>query len=250
MNRRPDTPTRFVRRWHRRTGLLLALFLAFLALSGLLLNHGEAFELEHTAIDTPWLMSWYGLKATVPETGYVIEEDLFAWQGEVRILAGKRLKAGGGAPIGAVKLGEQVWVASSEEIELYDNDARLVDRIGRNFLPATPIRRIGSVDGKLAANIGNDLVATSDGIAWQALPENAKVNWSRPSPLSDEQRSRLAPFFRPSLPLSRIVADIHSGRIFGSYGPFLVDALGAVLLFLAGSGLWINFKTRPAPPKR
>lgn len=250
MNRRPDTPTRFLRRWHRRTGLLLALFLAFLALSGLLLNHGEAFELEQTAIDTPWLMAWYGLKPAVPDTGYVIEENLFAAQGEVRVLSGRRLKAAGGTPVGAVKLGEQVWIASAEEIELYDNDAQLLDRIGRNFLPATPIRRIGIVDGRLAANIGNDLVATDDGIAWQALPDKAKVAWSRPSPLSDEQRSHLAPFFRPSLPLSRIVADIHSGRIFGSYGPLLIDALGAVLLFLAGTGLWINFKTRSGQPKR
>ena len=41
------------------------------------------------------------------------------------------------------------------------------------------------------------------------------------------------------LPLERVLLDLHSGRIFGEAGVWLVDAAALLFLLLAGSGLWL-----------
>ena len=240
---RPPLVSRLLRRWHRQIGLLAASFFVFITLSGLLLNHGDTFELDSARLGTPWLMAWYGLKPVVPDQGFQQEGLLFSAQGDTWILDQRKLKPGHGDPLGAVRTAGQLWIATSDEIDLFDADGRLVDKIERDLLPGTPIRRIGSRDGQLLAKIGSEVFVTTDGIAWARLASDARTTWSRRQPLTEAQRKALAPFFAPSLPLQRIVADLHSGRIFGPYGVLLVDALAAALLLLAGSGLWMYFKS-------
>ena len=47
----------------------------------------------------------------------------------------------------------------------------------------------------------------------------------------------------PSLPLERVMLDIHSGRLLGRYGPFLVDGAAFILLLLSLSGIWIQWRS-------
>ncbi|MDP3677938.1 MAG: hypothetical protein Q8R23_02450, partial [Methylotenera sp.] len=56
--------------------------------------------------------------------------------------------------------------------------------------------------------------------------------------------------FSPSLPLERIVLDLHSGRIFGRYGPLLMDVAALVLIVLSFSGVWIYLRTVRRQPRR
>ena len=69
---------RFIRHWHARIGVLAALFFLFLAISGVALNHTDALNLDKQAVSTNWLMRWYGLKATMPNTGYLFKDGYFA----------------------------------------------------------------------------------------------------------------------------------------------------------------------------
>jgi len=235
---------RLLRRWHKRFGLLAAVFFTFLAVSGVALNHGDAFGLDKTKIATPWLMAWYGLKPVVPEHAFVLEGASFCWQGDIWVLAAQRVKPGHGEPLGAVGIDDLYWVATPDEILLYNREGQPVDKIERELLPAVPIRRIGVWQGHLVANAGNAAYASSDGISWEKLSTQATVAWSRPTPLAEAQQRELAPFFAPTLPLQRIVADTHSGRIFGTYGVLVTDALAFILLLLAGSGGWLYVATR------
>lgn len=241
---RPPLVARLLRRWHRQIGLAAAGFFTFLSLSGLLLNHGDSFELDSVQLGTPWLMAWYGLKPVVPEQGFIQDGLLFAAQGDVWILGQRKLKSGHGEPLGMVNAAGQLWVATSDEIDLFDADGQLVDRIERDLLPGTPIRRIGIRDGQLLANVGSDVFATTDGITWKHLVSDARMTWSRRQTLGAAEQHALVPFFAPSLPLQRVIADLHSGRVFGRYGVLMVDILAAVLLLLAGSGVWMYFKSR------
>ena len=49
------------RTWHRRVGLLVALLVAVLAITGLLLNHSDRLGLDRTNIVTGLVVDWYGL---------------------------------------------------------------------------------------------------------------------------------------------------------------------------------------------
>lgn len=241
---RPSLVARLLRRWHKQIGLLAAAFFAFLAISGLALNHGDVLDLDKTELSTPWLMAWYGLKPAVPEYAYALDGGFFSAQGGIWTLAGRRVRSGHGEPLGAVGVGDFYWVATSDEINLYDHAGSPVDRIGHDLLPAVPVRRIGTWQGRLAVNAGSNLYSSEDGIAWETLPARATVAWSRHVPLPEAQRRELAPLFAPALPLQRIVADTHSGRIFGRYGILVTDVLSIILLLLAGSGCWLYLSTR------
>ena len=41
-----------------------------------------------------------------------------------------------------------------------------------------------------------------------------------------------------------MLLDLHSGRIFGEYGVYLMDAAAVALLWLSGSGLWVWWQRR------
>lgn len=62
-------------------------------------------------------------------------------------------------------------------------------------------------------------------------------------PLADQELLRFQQLFRGRiLPWERVILDLHSGRIFGPWGPWLMDAAAILLLFLAGSGVSIWWK--------
>ena len=46
------------------------------------------------------------------------------------------------------------------------------------------------------------------------------------------------------LPVERVLLDLHSGRIFGKPGVYVVDAAAILFLVLAASGVWLWGKRR------
>lgn len=248
---------RHLRRWHKRLGLVIAVFIGFLSLTGIAINHGEALSLASTEIEAPWLMGWYGLKPVLPEQGFALPSLLFCAQGGTWVLGDKRLPPGHGDPVGAVDNDALIWLATADQILIVDAAGRPVDTITRDLLPATPIRRIGRHGREVAVIAGGNVHVSDDGISWRKLAGEDSVQWSRPVALSAAQQQQLAPFFAPALPLQRIVADLHSGRIFGTYGPLVTDLLAVVLLLLATSGGWLYLgekarknRHHPRPPQQ
>ncbi len=41
------------------------------------------------------------------------------------------------------------------------------------------------------------------------------------------------------LPLERIILDLHSGRMFGTFGEYVMDIVALLFIFLALSGGWM-----------
>src|SRR5207245_2523592 len=143
---------------------------------------------------------------------------------------------------GLVRQADQVWIATTSELDIYQMDGRLVDRVGQDFLPAQPLRHLGMQNEHLVVDTSRGTFTTTDGINWPSAPSSPKIAWSRAQPLTEAEQASLKSVFAPSLPVLRIVADIHSGRLFGHYGPLVTDALAASLLLLVGTGVWLVFK--------
>ena len=53
---------KFLRKWHRRIGITLAIFLLNLSITGIILNHYEVLSLHTKMIKSSWLLDWYGVK--------------------------------------------------------------------------------------------------------------------------------------------------------------------------------------------
>ena len=227
-------------RLHRWMGVTVSMFVIFLVLTGWALNHTTELGLARISVQVPWIGAWYGLRGAAPTTGYMASGHwLIAGENGV-LLDGKRIAIDLREVQGFVAMSDILAIASRNELALLDTHGRLIDRITAAQLPPGKIERIGAAQNQIVLQ-GATSNASADGLSWAPFSGNAA--WSAAQALPPDQEA-YAKQLMPSLPLERIMQDIHSGRILGHYGPYLMDAVGLLFLLLAGSGLWMFFRHR------
>ena len=59
-----------IRKWHEKIGVYIALFVVFLAISGIALNHTEKFKLNTTYVKLDWLLDLYQINPESEPIGY------------------------------------------------------------------------------------------------------------------------------------------------------------------------------------
>ena len=111
-------------------------------------------------------------------------------------------------------------------------------------LPISSVRRIGVAAGGGIAVQGADAAwrSTDQGESWKPVPAG-QVQWSATETLPDAERKKLIPYSRPSVALQQVLVDAHSGRLFGPYGTYVIDIVGILAMVLAGSGVWMVWRT-------
>jgi uncharacterized iron-regulated membrane protein len=227
---------------HRHLGLVAALIVALLALTGLLLNHAEDLDFLEHPVRSELLLDWYGLSpdgelASFPAGRY------WAVGLERGIYVDARYVAASEAPlIGAAALDDFLVLATHDSLLLVtaDGEANLIDRLQSESLPGE-LRRIGrGADGQLWVEAADGVHrADRDLLSWGGVAPSEPVRWSAAAELPPEQRRAVLESFRgEGLPLARVIADLHSGRILGSSGHLLMDGAALVLLLLTGSGFY------------
>jgi uncharacterized iron-regulated membrane protein len=229
-------------RWHRRLGLCASLFLIWLAFSGILMNEAVALHLDAVRVDWPWLMQCYGLRAEAPADGFVAAGHTLVATDDNAALDGRALRPALPAPLGMVASGGLLYVATADSLVLLKTYGTRVDELRAPTLPMKTLRRIGIAGDRLAI-AGDDgaVYFSDDGESWQP-GDAASVQWAQAQPLSPAQRDTARTALRPALPLSRVLADAHSGRLFGRFGTTLIDIAGLAAMLLAGSGVWMFWR--------
>ena len=86
---------------------------------------------------------------------------------------------------------------------------------------------------------------------WDVV-SNEGINWVKKYTLNENEREKLLIAYRGNgLKLERVILDLHSGRIFGQYGVFIMDAAAIALLWLSLSGMWVwNSRRRKMHKKK
>lgn len=254
----------FVRHWHARFGVFVAVFFLFLSISGVALNHTDALHMAKTPVHAGWLMRWYGLKPDIPTRGYIFPNGYFAASDERWVLNGKALPGQDMSVMKQVLKGAAAWsgmiaVAGSHDLFLFTPDGQQVDHLVSSMLPGVPLERLGVIPARqgqrLVLKTAQGDFSSSDGLSWEPFSSRSAdaqsaVEWAQEQPLPADFSYSLRQSFSPSLPLERIVLDLHSGRIFGHYGPFLMDLTALVLVTLSLSGVWIYIRSVRRRPKR
>lgn len=231
---------RFIRRWHARLGLTAATFFIVLAITGVALNHTERLGLAHTAIQSDTLNRWYGLPpprilAAYPDAAFVATPE--AW-----LYNGRRLAEGGGTVLGVVVLPDMLAVATAQSLGLYTRSGERIDTLRGSALPQLPLTALGHTGNMLVIKTPSGLFSSPDGLAWQSLP-NENVTWAQKRRPNAWLSAQISEQLSPSLPLERILLDLHSGRLLGVYGPYFMDIAAVILLMLSLSGAWIQWRS-------
>jgi len=233
MNRRK------LRKWHRRLGVVAVVFTITLSMTGLLLNHEPRLNMNKIPVSTGWILGWYGIAGISDAAEGIYLDGQWLTQIDSRLYLD--LKSAGetaGRIVGAVALPDFLVVADQTHLTLLTRASETVER----FTPS-------GVNGRLEAlaRSGETIfLKTQSGIYasnlnlahWEPV-STFEGKWSGAEPLPREILSGLRREAGGSLPLYRIVLDLHSGRILGWGGRLAMDGAAIVLIILSVTGLWI-----------
>lgn len=231
--------------WHRRLGLFAVAFLVLLVVTGVLINHAPELGFDRMHVSGGWVSEHYGLDPKSPPVGYDLGGRWLVVAGEVGLLDGESVVDRVTAPRGAVWAGSLVVVADAHAVILLTGEGELIERLGTDALPGT-VDAIGiTPDDRVAIRSGDQVfLAGADFLGWSTTVVE-DVEWSEPgAPPDTLVEQALARYRGPGIPLSRLLADIHSGHVLGSWGPWLVDGLAIVFLSLAATGFLNWFRSR------
>jgi len=243
MTRKKPKFTAFL--WHRRAGLAALVLIIILAVTGILLNHTESLQLDETYVESSTLLNWYGLEPEGKIISYrVREHTISSWDKEV-FFDQQPLARTDEKFHGAVWAEQLIIAAFDTEIFLLTHEGELVERVptSQSF---SHIQRLGLKYKRPVIETSEPLYYMADEhiLDWDVII-NEDVEWSTPIQLNEAQIKTLRHAYRGNgLSMERVVLDLHSGRIFGHYGIYIMDAAAVAMLWLSLSGLWVWWRRR------
>lgn len=232
--------------WHRYIGLAAAVFVIMLSITGLALNHTEALDLDSTHVESELLLDWYGVHAPQHVTSYRAGTHTITAAGNQVYWNSMRLPGLQGPLVGAIAYYDLIIVAVPGKLLLFTSGGELIEQLdGAAGVPAG-MQALGiTPDNGLAIHAAHGYYRTNaDFLEWQET-DTLDASWASPSAPSDELLKALQTAYRGTgLSLERVLLDIHSGRILGRMGVYLVDAAAVLFLLLALSGVWLWTRRR------
>ena len=233
--------------WHRYLGLGTAAVIVFLAATGLLLNHTDRLGLDERPVSAAWLLDWYGMEPRSAPVSYALGNGRWITWLDGRLFLDGRQVARDAAPIkGGAAIRSGFVLVEGDGLRVLDESGATVEKIPSAALPGRVDAIAGGPDGRpiLATRRGNFLY--EDGSA-QAEPYAEEADWVRPAAApAPVTQAVLAAYRGDGLSLERVLLDLHSGRLFGHWGPLAMDAAAVLFFILAGTGIvnWARSRRR------
>ena len=235
------------RKLHRTVGAGAAVFVIFMVLSGLVINHSNQLGLDRKHISQPLLMDWYGVERVGEITSYRLADRWLSFA-DARIYIDDVAVSSLSNPVGAVATESTLVAAGTNELLLLDFNGSLVERIAWSTSDAGSIASIGLTGNyRIVVNSAGRLwLADKQLLTWQPADDEVKdVQWASPNPTPVTLQQAISRHYAGGgLSLERVLLDLHSGRIFGSFGILIYDLLALATGFLALSGLALWFRSR------
>ena len=233
------------RRLHRSLGAGAAIFILFMVLSGITMNHSHDLGLDQQTVSQPLLLDWYGLDKPDNIYSFTADTNWFSFAGSQLYLNGSPVSTIPNG-VGAIATDQLLVVAASRELLLLDRSGNLIERVNWQQADSASIEAIGTLaDGRVVVRSGQQVWFSADELLnWQQLNDPAaQPNWSSSTPAPESIQQAIIQHYRgDSLNLEKVLLDLHSGRIFGTIGILIYDLLALAVGFLAISGmiLWLR----------
>ena len=232
--------------WHRYIGISTAIFVIVLSFTGLVLNHTDELELDAVYVQSEALLDWYGIDT--PEDLNSHTSGLISITAvNDQIFWGNKRLAHISAPL-AVMLtySDLVVIASGGALSLFTPDGELVEKLDNVVGVPTGILAIGiTPQALLAVKTARGIYLTDENLLEWSRAVNPDVAWSVAAPTKPSLIEDLKKAYRGTgLPIERIMLDLHSGRILGRAGIYIMDAAATGFLLLAVSGIWLWIRRR------
>ncbi len=248
-------PFELLKRWHGRMGVLAASFVLLLAFTGLCLNHVSGWGFDTKALRSPTLLGLYGMAEVSTVVSYPLADAYISESNGQLFYQAEEIARCDGALVGALALSinsaAQIVVACEQELLLFSPNFQLIEKVGVAYGLPVAVKRVGLVDGELLLDTSGGLFAADlNALTWTAVEAGdtpGSIHWSEAKQAPETLILALVESVdSEDIAYERLLLDIHSGRILGEWGVYLVDAMAILFMLLAISGLVIWLKGRKA----
>ncbi|NVJ49244.1 MAG: PepSY domain-containing protein [Gammaproteobacteria bacterium] len=233
-------------RWHRRLGVISCLFLVLLSITGFLLQHSTEFGFEKKNVSSDWLINYYGIGYPKINSNYAVNGKTISQTEDLLFINDKAAGQTYGKLVGAVDYDDFLLVFFEFKYSIFTAQLELVDNIDYPSEVELPITQVSNQPKPAIFQAANGI--------FQLQPDLSSVNpiqfvlappWQQQSQLPAERAESIIHYVRQqSLTYERITLDLHSGRLFGPIGPYIMDFMALLFMILAISGIWLWSRKR------
>lgn len=222
---------------HRLLGLAGVVFLLALLVTGIILQHAKDLGLDQSFATSTTFIRWWGIEPPTDAIAFRAGETQVVSLGDSLFANGQSVAQGIGSLKGAVEAGNLILAAGRIHLVVTTADGELVEK---SPAPA-PVHRVGQAGSQTVIDTDAGMfVADQTFMAWSPRTDADDVVWAEPvslDPLTIDALQRL--YVSQTLTWERVMADLHSGRAFGRYGPLFVDLVAIVMIVLGITGLFL-----------
>ncbi len=245
---------KLIRRWHRRIGVGISLWLILLAVTGILLNHSDDLSLQKNYVSSRWIIDLYQIKA--PANAICFKPDQTNEQvcqiGPQIYQQNKWLINSNQKLLGFYPLADFQLVITQDKVLVYTSNWQLIEDFNQeNALPGRIDKLIFSKASKpntipLLFIIDNKNWQLDQDLNWQLSKEKeleADIQFKPAIQPTKEHREKLQQaYLSRQISLLHFLQDLHSARIFSKFGKYFTDlvALFIILLTLSGLITWLK----------
>ena len=233
--------------WHRYIGVTVSLFVIILSATGLFLNFSDTLKLNKTHTSTSWLLNHYNI-GNFSVTSYETDNYLVSQASNFVYLNGHYALNLKESLVGAVNLNEYILLATQTSLVVIDREGQIVDEIGKfTGLPENPLGISITNDGHpVIRGINTYWKGSNELSAWQPL-KGLHPEWVAPTETSNNINTLIQKHARSNeINYERVLLDLHSGRLLGSWGQNIMSISAVLLLVLAITGIFIWLRKKPS----
>lgn len=232
--------------WHRYVGVLSAILVIILSVTGLFLNFTDQLELDAKHIANRWLLERYRI-GQFEVTSFQTEQHLVSHASNYVFLDGKYMLNSSKSLVGVIETDQHLVLATQASLLLLTPAGDLVDEISElTGLPEAPLGIAKDQQGHpVLRGINTYWKGSAELSAWQPL-QGPHPKWVAPITTPGEIDSAVQAYVRShEITLERMLLDLHSGRLLGSVGQNIMSlaAILFILLAISGTIIWLRKST-------
>lgn len=229
-------------------GILAAIFMLLVAVTGVLLNHTEYFQFDSRHVKSGGVLDWYGIQAPTDLTSFVAGDSPVTRMGAHLYVGEQEIPGNYRNLTGAVAIDALLIIAVDDRILLLTPGGALIEQLTEQDGVPAGMKRVG-VDraNRFVIEAQPGLFTSEDDfISWKHWHgEPGEISWAAPVATGHVLKQTLQHHYRGEvLPMERVLLDLHSGRFFGRFGPWIIDASAVLLVLLSLTGSWMWLKRR------
>ncbi len=227
---------------HHKIGLVCAIFIIIISVTGFAINHTTDFGLANTPVTQKWLLDLYKIKAPEQLLTYSSQQqtitlaDNLIWLNERFVL-----EADSKMTMAAIT-GSFIIAANKSQLYVMDKTGELQETQDVSTDLPTPIDAMAVDTNNILWILSNDTYYQSDAdlIDWYNKTPQTPLNWITLK--TSTQPDLILQVRSIHLNWQKVILDLHSGQLLGGFGKFLWDLVAFCLIFLAISGATLYIK--------